>query len=135
MIEFQVLQSPDLNAVAPFKYSLNQVYIGRTSGDLWLNDPHLRPAHILLEVVGTELLVHPQRGVEYFLINGKRASAVRKIKLMDELTIGETIIKILSFKETIFETKKDLLNTKLGRLIDENSPRLAVIESLGRLMK
>ena len=135
MINLEIKESPDSNVISSFKYFQNQIYLGRTSGDLWIDDNHLYATHIMLEVIGRDLLIHPQKGVEFFLINGKRASSIRKLKLNDQITIGQTIISVVGFEETVKESKKTILNAKLNKLIDENSPRLSVIESLTKLMK
>lgn len=135
MINLEIKESPDSNVISTFKYFQNQIYLGRTSGDLWIDDNSLFATHVMLEVIGKELLIHPQKGVEFFLINGKRASAIRKLKPNDQVTIGKTLISVVAFEETIKESKKNILNTKLNKLIDQNSPRLTVIERLTKLMK
>ncbi len=135
MINLEIKESPDSNVISTFKYFQNQIYLGRTSGDLWIDDKNLYATHVMLEVIGKELIIHPQKGVEFFLINGKRASAIRKLKANDQVTIGQTIISILSFEETVKESKKNILNAKLNKLIEEDSPRLPVIERLTKLMK
>jgi hypothetical protein len=135
MINFEVIQSADPNVLSAFKFFQNQIYLGRTSGDLWINDRDLLPIHLMLEVHEKDLLLHPQKGVEFYLLNGKRATAIRKLKLQDEVTIGKTKIKILSYEQTQQETKKQVLDRKLNDLVEENSKRLAVIENLSKLMK
>lgn len=135
MIEFQILQGPDENVISSYKFFQNQIYLGRTSGDLQINDHNLYQSHVMLEVIGKELLIHPQRGVEFFLINGKRASAIRKLKINDHVTLGQTELKVLSFEETEAVSKKNILNNKLNKLIEESSSKLSVIESLTKLMK
>lgn len=135
MIHFEVTESPDQNVLSAFKYFQNQIYVGRSTGDLWISDNSLLVSHIMLEVIGKELLIHPQKGVEFFLINGKRASNIRKLKMNDKVSFGKTTIKILGFEETIRESKKELLNTKLNKLIEENSSRLNAVEKLSKLMK
>jgi hypothetical protein len=135
MIHFEVIESPDQNVLSGFKYFQNQIYLGRSTGDLWINDNSLLTSHVMLEVIGKELLIHPQRGVEFYLINGKRASNIRKLKVNDKITLGSTLIKVISFEETIRESKKEILNNKLNKLIDENSSRLNVVEKLTQLMK
>lgn len=104
-------------------------------GDLWINDNSLLTSHLMLEVIGKELLIHPQKGVEFFLINGKRASNIRKLKVNDKVSIGNTALKIIAFEETERASKKELLNNKLNKLIEENSSRLNVVEKLTKLMK
>ena len=135
MIEFQVIESPDENVHSTFKFFQNQLYVGRSNGDLWIQDASLAASHVMLEVIGKDLLVHPQRDVEFYLINGKRASAIRKLKINDSVTIGKTTLKIISFSETYWESKKNILNHKLNELIQNNSERLTVVEGLTKLMK
>ena len=57
------------------------------------------------------------------------------IKVGDEITLGKTTLKILSYDETPKASKKALLDKKLKTLISENSPRLSVIESLTKRMQ
>jgi hypothetical protein len=135
MIHIEVLQSSDSNVLAPFNFFQNQIYIGRETGDLCINDKNLNTSHIMLEVVENELLIHPQRGTDFFLINGKRSTIIKKLRAEDIIKIGETTIKILSFSETIKESKKKILNEKLKELMEKNSYRLVAIESLTKLMK
>ncbi|MCM2349535.1 MAG: hypothetical protein NDI69_05905 [Bacteriovoracaceae bacterium] len=135
MINFEIQESPDSNVIAVFKYFQNQIYLGRNSGDLWINDNELFPGHVMLEVMDQNLLIHPMRDVTYFLINGKRATNIRKLKINDRITIGKTTIKIINFEETPQESKKKILDQKLRQLIDESSQRLSVIERLTQLMK
>lgn len=135
MINLEIIESPDNNILSAFTYFQNLIYLGRTSGDLWINDNDLLSSHVMLEVIGTDLLIHPQKDVEYYLLNGKRASTIRKIKVNDKITIGKTVFKILGFSETLSESKKTKLDKKLNELVETNSSRLAVVESLTKLMK
>jgi hypothetical protein len=135
MISIEFIESPDFDIIAPFKYFRNQIYLGRTMGDLWIKDHDLLPSHIMLEVVGSDLLIHPQKNVASYLLNGKRASSIRKIKINDLITIGKTVFKILSFDETKTETKQEILDKKLNKLISEESQCLPIIESLTKLME
>lgn len=135
MIQFEIIQSPDKNVLTKVKYFQNLIYIGRTNGDLWIEDNQLLPSHLMMEVIGPDLLIHPQKGVEFYLLNGKRASAIRKLKVNDQIKVGETILKIISFQETVRESKKEILNKKLSQLIEDNAPRMNVVEKLTKLMK
>jgi hypothetical protein len=135
MIQFEITSSPDENVVAPICFHKNQIYIGRSNGDLLIKDNEIRNSHLMIEVIGPELLIHPQKDVEFYLINSKRASVIRKLKVGDIVGIGKTIIKIIAFQETKRVTKKEILNEKLNKLIEENSLRLPAIESLTKRMK
>lgn len=135
MIYFEILKSPDENVITPFKFFQNQIYIGKSDGDLWIQDPSLRTSHVMLEVIQKDLIIHPQKEVEFYLINGKRASTVRKLKVNDEITLGKTVIKILNFEESHKETKKEVLDKKLNELIQSGSPRLGLIDQISQKMK
>lgn len=135
MITFEITESPDNNVKRQFTFYKNQVYLGKSAGDLWINDPLLLSSNTLLEVIGQDLLIHPQRDVEFYLINGKRASVIRKLKRMDVVTIGNTSLRVLDFSNSEVQTKKEVLDRKLDKLIEQNSPRLTVIEEVTKLMK
>ena len=89
----------------------------------------------MIEVVEKDLIIHPQKDVESYLIDGKRASNVRKIKMNQKITVGKTTFKVVNFEETTFHSKKSILDSKLNQLVEENSPRLAAIEKIAKLMK
>lgn len=135
MIEFEVVESSDLNSLSTYQFFQNQVYIGRTSGDLLIQDSNLHSSHAIIEIVENELLLHPQKDVEFFLINGKRATAIRKIKVGDKITLGQTTLRVLRFEPVFTKTRKEILDQKLATLLEENSPRLSIIENLTQLMK
>jgi len=44
-------------------------------------------------------------------------------------------LKIKDFKETTFKTKKNILDEKLAFLMEQESPRLSIIEQLAGMMK
>ena len=89
----------------------------------------------LIEVVEKDLIIHPQKDVSHYLINGKRATQIRKIKAGDIITIGDTVLEMLAFEETVVPGKKEILETKIKILIKENSSRLSVVEELMKLSK
>lgn len=135
MITLEVISSPDPNVINTYEFLQNQLYIGRESGNLRIEDSSLRATHVMIEVVGKDLIIHPQKEVEHYLINGKRATEIRKLKLSDTFSIGATTIKIMGFEETQHPSRKQILNDKMKDLLQENSPRLAVIEKLISLSK
>jgi hypothetical protein len=135
MIEFEVTESPDQNVKSVFKFYKNEIFLGTKSPDLTIIDPELKPLHLLIEIPETDLLVHPQKDVAYYLINGKRSTTIRKIKNGDLITLGKTVVKIVRFEPTIRKSKKEILNEKMSQLLEEDSPKLPIIEKLTKLMK
>ena len=135
MIVIEILETPDPNVKTSFRFHKNDLYIGKNRGDLLIADTSLLASHIMIEILELELLVHPQKGVESFLVNGKRATTIRKVKVGDTITFGHTTLKLIDFSLTPNRSKKTYLNQKLAQLIDTNSPSLPVIEKLSAMMK
>ena len=79
MIHFEVTQSPDNEVLEKFQYFQNQIYLGSKRCNLNIRDKEIYETHLMIEVVENQLLVHPQKEVAFFLINGKRATNIRKI--------------------------------------------------------
>lgn len=135
MIHLEITNSPDKNILTNFHFFQNEVYLGRSSGNLHIKDSELRDSHVMIEVVEKDLIIHPQKGVESYLIDGKRSSTIRKITAGQIITIGTTTFKVLNFEETQISSKKKILDAKLAKLLEVNSPRLVVIEKIAKLMK
>jgi hypothetical protein len=135
MIHFEILESPDLNVLTSFKFFKNEIYIGRRAEDLSVSDASLKDLHILLEVPEAELLIHPQKDVTHYLLNGKRSTSIRKLKVGDSVTFGACTLKIIAYEHTSFPSKKEILDSKLEELVKKASPRLAVIEAITKQMK
>jgi hypothetical protein len=135
MINIEFIKSPDDNVKTSFKFMQNELYLGRSEGNLRIQDSELLPSHLMLEVHENDFILHPQKEVLSYLINGKRATSIRKIKTNDVITIGKTEFKILEFSFTPPLTKKMILDKKLAELITTESSRLPAIEKLTLLMK
>lgn len=135
MIHLEIISSPDKNILTDFQFWQNEVYLGRTSGTLHIKDDNIRESHAMIEVVASDLIFHPQKGVESYLIDGKRSTSIRKIAIGQIITIGTTTFKVLKFEETQLNSKKKILDEKLSKLLETNSIRLFVIEKLAHLMK
>ncbi len=124
-----------MEVLSTFEYFHNLIYIGRTSGNLTIQDPALLKSHLMLEVVDQDVIVHPQKEVEFYLINGKRSTTPRKLRAGEIVTIGSTKVKLISFEETPAFSKKNILNQKLNELIENGSQKLPLIEALSKLSK
>lgn len=135
MVQFEITKSPDPNVRNNFRFMSNSLTIGKKTGDLIIADTELKESHLMIEVIGSDLLLHPQKDVEFFLINGKRATSIRKLKVGEEVTIGKTVFKILGYEETTVLSKKIILGDKLAALVESDSSRLPVIDKLSKLSK
>lgn len=135
MIQFSIVESPDQDIIGDYHLFKNEIYLGTTLTDIIIHDSEIMKSHAFMEVVEDKLLFHPQRGVPFYLLNGKRALTIRKLKAQDIIQIGKTKIKINHFEFTPYKKRKDILDEKLQQIIDQQDPRLEVIEKLGQMMK
>jgi len=132
MIQFKILDSNDFTAIGFYEFHFNMIYLGRKAEHLSINDPDLRENHLIIESIEDYLVVHPQKEVENFLLNQKRASGLKKIKIHDVIQIGSTKIEILDFKFEEVPTKKKILDEKFKHLMTQDSPLLPIIEDLSK---
>jgi predicted component of type VI protein secretion system len=135
MIQFEIIKSPDRDIQKDFTFFHNEIFIGHSKGHVRINDDQLSSSHIMIEVIENELIIHPQSSVDHYLIDGKRATSVRKLRPGQSITIGETEFRIKDFKYTEFKTKKTILDEKLAHLIEQESSKLSIIEDLAGMMK
>jgi hypothetical protein len=135
MIQFEIIKSPDRDIQKDFIFFHNEIFFGHSKGHVRINDAQISSTHIMIEIIENELILHPQLGVDHYLIDGKRATSVRKLRIGQSITIGETEFKIKDFKYTEFKSKKTILDEKLAHLIEQESSKLIIIEDLAGMMK
>ena len=134
MIKIQCLESPDNNAIGTYEYGQNMIYLGRKNTDFILNDLSLPENAMFFEIIENNFYIHPQKSLDYFLVNGKRCTGVKKIKREDTVTVGATKIKLIDFSVSIYSTKKQVLDQKLGEIVQTNSPKLEMVRKLTEVM-
>ena len=135
MIQFEITESPDQDVVGDYHLFKNEIYLGTLLTDIIIKDPEIRKSHAFIEVVDNLLLFHPQKDVSFYLLNGKRALTIRKLKTGDMIQIGKTKIKIIGFNFSANPSRKEILDSKLQQFMNQQDARLEVIEKLGQLMK
>ncbi len=135
MIDFEISESPDQDVIGVYHLFKNEVYLGQTLTEIKIKDPLLLDSHAFMEVLDDKLLFHPQKDVSHYLLNGKRALTIRKLKAGDTIQIGKTVMKINHFNYTPNPSRKEILDQKLASLVENQDPRLEAITSLGQLMK
>lgn len=82
MIYFEIIQSPDSGVKSSFKYLKNEVFLGKKSKDLHINDPELKNNHISIKIESNNIFVQPQEEIQYYLINKKDRLVLKKLKSM-----------------------------------------------------
>ncbi len=96
MINFNIIDSPDLLSIGKYEFKLHHIRIGRNLGNtIAINDPSISTRDkIVLRTNKSGLIVESNCN---FLINGKKVNGVLNIKIEDQITFGNTHIKIASF--------------------------------------
>jgi hypothetical protein len=129
MIEINITNCPDPEFKGLWKFNKNQIYFGYPQGDI---SPEGLPSSFafMLEVFPDFIQVQPHPKLEFWLLNGKRATKARKVKCNDTLQVGEVEFKVIETKFEEVLTKKQLLDKKLKNLVANESPVLNIIQLL-----
>lgn len=131
MIKLEVLDCPNSDYLGEYTFYKNLLYVGSSiDADLCVEDLKVKSLHLIIEVVEEQLLAHLGKTAEVFWVNGKRSGKLKFLASGDELTLGETTLKVVSFAQTKIETKRDALNKNTEELIRDKSPLLAYIKEL-----
>lgn len=134
MIKLECLQATDSNAVGFYEFGQNIIYLGRKNTDIILQDYSWPENAMFFEVVDDHFYVHPQKDLEFYLVNGKRCTGVKKVKKNEIITIGSAKFKIIDFHKSHFLTKKEILDEKLNTIIESHSPKIDIIRKLTEVM-
>lgn len=129
MIEINVTKCPDPEFQGSWRFQKNQVYLGYPQGDI---SPEGLPTSFafMVEVFPDFIQVQPHPKIEFWLLNGKRATKPRKVKHNDLLQIGEVEFKIVDAKFEEMLSKKQVLDKKLKALVASEAAIINVIQLL-----
>lgn len=130
MIEVQITACPDEEFIGTIAFHKNQVYVGFPDGDICPNIANLPPNALMIEVLPDSILVHPTQNLDFFLVNGKRATQLKHLKIGDSLNVRGAELKITQAKYENIVSKSESLEAKLLELVESDSPLLPLIETL-----
>ena len=109
MLSFEVIHSEDPELSNDFLNYFDHFKIGSSSqADIIINDSLLSALHIKLEVKEESLICKSADSESSFLVNGKKYSGSKVLKVNDELSIGNTKIKITDFSKTDRDLESNL---------------------------
>lgn len=127
MFKITILASEDNDKIGQFTFYKNLIYVGNhKSCDLYINDKDIIPNHIFIEIIGSKMLIHPNKDVDHILVSGKRTTGHKYTEIGQEIKIGSTVFRIDLFGLTTIEPSKNELN-KLTEQIIENNPKVLKI--------
>ncbi len=93
MIEFKIITCPDKSQQANYQHVGSELTIGKTEGDMIVDDPAMAPLQLRVKIEGNKAatLENLNPSVELRL-NGKPVTGVVPIKEKDNLTVSRTTI-------------------------------------------
>lgn len=130
MIQFQIIYSPDelLSEVHTFSANLILLSNDLKRAHLKIDDPELKNIVYKLEVLTDSILVDSIPKLKPYLSNGKKTTGAKKHQAHDEITIGKTTIKILSFQKTLIPSDEPL--PERYKRVSQNSKIAKSLETL-----
>jgi len=128
MIHINVTHSIDEDLIGDFYFTKNLIYIGKNEGDLRINSDKIMNQHLFIEIFESKLIAQPNKKLEYFLVEGKRTTGPKFLKIGMTIDLGVITFKLMNFMQTKFETSREKLNQITDELIASNHPVIEVIQ-------
>ncbi len=130
MLELEVTECPDPDYLGTWRFEKNQVYLGHPEGDIIPKLDGLPSWGFLLEVWPDGVQAQPHPDLGHWLLNGKRATRPRRLRVGDELTVAGLKLRVLKAEHSDFQTKKAILDARLDELKAAQAPALALVKLL-----
>ncbi len=131
MISINVEQSEELDKKGIYTFNKNLIYFGRDTGsDLYLDDPLLNLNHFFIEIVESKILCHLSKKTKFILINGKRTTGFKEIKIGDKISVGSCSLSVTSAVQTISESYREKLNTATEKILKEAPELVGVLKDI-----
>lgn len=132
----ELIKCDDPLKTGEYCFHKSQLYVGSNlSADLYLKDSNLYPNHFFIEIVGNKLLLHPHRTIDFYLIDGKRTTSMRYLKVDQTVAYKSVEFVIKSFSDASVPSFRETLNNKTDELIKTKSPLLDIITKLEEQLK
>lgn len=132
MIKIEVTSSNDTDRLGYFLFYKDLIYVGSNhDADLYIPDDQISNNHIFLEVVDTKLLTHLGRGVEFMLINGKRTTSFKTLRVGDSVSLNTLTFKVLEYEASKYGSISNFLKERVSD-VKANEPELMeLLKTLG----
>ena len=129
MLEIHITSCTDPEYEGVWRFEKNQIYFGHPEGDI--SPPGMLPSNaFMLEVLPEFLQAHPGPIMDFWLLNGKRTTKPRKLKVGDQLQVAEISFKVTAAEYKEVQSKKQILDARLKALVAQQSPLLELIQLL-----
>lgn len=135
MIEIEIYGSKDSQRNTLFTTNKNLIYIGSNkNSDIYLPDDSIKSNHLFLEIVEDKLIIHPNKNIDFYLVNSKRTTIFKELKTGDILTIENIKFTIKNFIKTQYQETRDFLNSKTEELRKNDVEYLKEVARIKKLI-
>ena len=130
MLVIEIMTCPDPEFEGVWRFHQNQIYLGYPEGDIAPAVDGLPSFAYMIEVLPHMIQGTPHPEVDHWLLNGKRATRPRRLRLGDTIVVMGIKMKVVEAALEEFTSRKTILDSRLQELIAANSPILPVIKLL-----
>lgn len=134
MIEIEVISSSDMDFLGVWNFQKNSIYLGFPQADICYPPIGLSYA-FMIEILPQGLQVIPHPKLEFWLLNTKRSTQQRTVKIGDRIKVSDLEFKITAAKYEESATKKSVLDVRLKELVRTESNSLTLISLINKKVK
>jgi hypothetical protein len=133
MIQIEVLDSPDYDAIGIRTFQFNEIFIGGRKGNVLIGDEKIIDYHFKIEVSESKLVGYLHPDLKTFHLNGKLAQGRVSLKITDKIQIGNSVILLKQAVYQEFKSYKELTNQNLDLLMQKKDPVLEILKKIEKL--
>jgi hypothetical protein len=133
MIQIEVTDSPDYDAIGTRTFQFNEIFVGGRKGNVLINDDKIIDYHFKIEVSESKIVGYLHPDLKSFHLNGKLAQGRVSLKVSDKINIGSStlVLKQATFQE--MKTYKEITNQNLDLLMQKKDPVLEILKKIEKL--
>ncbi|MFZ4713075.1 MAG: FHA domain-containing protein [Bacteriovoracaceae bacterium] len=135
MIQIEVTDSADFDALGVRTFYFNEIFIGSKKGNVLIIDDKIIDYHFKIEVNENKIMgsLHPD--LKSYLLNGKLSQGKNHLKINDKITLGNSILVLKSATFEVIPTYKEQTNINLDALLSKNDPVLEILKKIEKVSK
>lgn len=133
MIEFKIVNSPDKSQQATYHHVGQELVIGRSEGDMIVDDPQLSPRQIRIYFQGDQAILENLNPDLEVRLNGKPVEGATPIKEKDNLTMARTTINIARADHSPLTPPEPVQHPQFAQRVTPGSKEKALLDALEHL--
>lgn len=130
MIQIEIINSLDNDAINIYEYFLDELTIGKSASDIIIFDETLKKCHLKLFIKNDQLFGIVSKNEGANKLNYKKVTGQFSLNIGDIISIEKNDIKILSFKNEVIPDYKQLIKNKIDELTEREDPIIDLLKNL-----